>query len=178
MAQYVPGYDNRMESFISNSTRQTQELGGMLAEEIATSSKRPSLFRPFWPREARPLIICLQGELGSGKTTFAQGLLKRLGAKAPYTSPTFVVIKQYKLEARSYLPRRQAGKPKAIYHIDAYRITAKDILNLGWEEIISNPENIIIIEWANRIKKIIPSDSLWIKFEWLDNKERKIIFGK
>jgi len=65
---------------------------------------------------------------------------------------------------------------KNIFHLDAYRINAKDILNLGWEEIVTNKNNIIIIEWADRIKKIIPKNCLWIKFEWIDENKRKLTF--
>lgn len=139
-----------MKTVITKSFKETQKLGEILAKEIKGGK-----------------IICLEGELGSGKTTFAQGFLKGLGVKGPYTSPTFIVLKQYELKARSY-------ELKAVYHIDAYRVSAKDILNLGWEEIIADKNNIIIIEWADRIKKIIPKNCLWIKFEWAGENERKI----
>ena len=65
-------------------------------------------------------------------------------------------------------------KLKTVYHIDAYRINEDDLLNLGWEEMIANKNNIIIIEWAGRLKEIIPADSLWVNFEWMGEKERKI----
>lgn len=136
-----------MKTFITTGSKQTQELGKMLAQEIL-DIQCPSP------------IICLTGELGSGKTTFTQGLLKGLKVASPYTSPTFVIVKKYK---------------NNIYHFDAYRVTAKDILNLGWEEIITDSKNIVIIEWADRIKKIIPKKSLQISFKWIDNNSRKII---
>jgi len=136
-----------MKNFVTNNFKETQKLGELLAKEISGGQ-----------------IICLSGDLGSGKTTFTQGFLKGLKVKGPYTSPTFVVMKQYVL------------KDKNIYHVDAYRIKAKDILNLGWEEMIKNKNNIIIIEWADRIKKIIPKDSVWIKFEWQDEHKRKMTF--
>jgi tRNA threonylcarbamoyladenosine biosynthesis protein TsaE len=132
----------------TNNKKETKALGKMLAEEIKGG-----------------VIICLSGELGSGKTTFAQGFLQGLKIKGPYTSPTFVVMKQYKL-----------AKNKNAYHIDAYRIKEKDILNLGWEEMIQNQENIILVEWAERIQKIIPANSLQIKFKWINENEREIIF--
>lgn len=135
-----------MKSFITTSYRQTQKLGEILSGELQGGE-----------------IICLSGDLGSGKTTFAQGLLKGLKVKGPHTSPTFAIIKQYRLK-----------KNKNIYHIDAYRVTAKDILNLGWKEIISSKNNIVIVEWAERIKKIIPRGSLWINFKWISEKKRKL----
>ncbi len=116
-------------------------------------------------------IVCLSGDLGAGKTTFTQGLLKGLGVKGPYTSPTFNIIKVYNPKAGSY-------KLKAIYHIDAYRINSKDILDLGFKDFAGKPTFIVIIEWAERIKKLIPTTALWIKFEWINDKERKITLGK
>ena len=106
-------------------------------------------------------IVCLAGDLGAGKTTFTQGFLQGLKAKGPYTSPTFLIMKKY---------------GKNIFHLDAYRVKAKDILQLGWEEMIQDKKNIIIIEWADRIRKIIPPNSVWIKFEWLDENKRQITF--
>jgi tRNA threonylcarbamoyladenosine biosynthesis protein TsaE len=152
-----------METFVTKNAKETQKLGKLLALEL---------------KEGK--IIALEGELGSGKTTFTQGFLKGLGVKGSYTSPTFLVIKNYKKEfpnPKSQYPNKskfQNPKIQNIYHVDTYRINSRDILNLGWEEIISNPENIVIIEWADRIKKIIPERAIWIKFEWIGEKERKI----
>lgn len=132
------------KTFTTISAKQTQKLGEILAGEVKGGK-----------------IICLSGDLGSGKTTFTQGLLKGLNVKGPYTSPTFVIMKKYK---------------NNIFHFDAYRIGSKDILNLDWEEITADKNNIVIIEWADRIKKIIPKDCLWIKFKWVDENKRKMTF--
>jgi tRNA threonylcarbamoyladenosine biosynthesis protein TsaE len=116
------------------------------------------------------LIIALEGDLGSGKTTFTQGLAKELGIKQRITSPTFVIIKKYKIF------NFQFSIFNYFYHIDCYRIkNPKEILILDFKEIISNPQNIIAIEWADRIKKIIPKDAIWIKLKFIDEKIRKII---
>ena len=139
------------KEFIAQNAKQTRKLGAALAQELKSGK-----------------IICLTGELGSGKTTFTQGFLRGLKLRGPYTSPTFVIIKKY----------GRRGIEGEVYHIDAYRVGAKDILALGWEEIASDPKNIIIAEWADRIRKIIPASALWIKFEWLDENKRKIIFFK
>lgn len=139
-----------MKIFTTTNSKQTQELGELLAEGIKDGK-----------------IICLEGELGSGKTTFAQGILKGLGAKGPYSSPTFVVLKEYLLKSKSQ-------KLKAVYHMDAYRVTVKNVLDIGWKEIVADKNNIIIIEWADKIRKIIPKDSIWIKFKWLDKDKREI----
>jgi len=135
--------DNK--SFITASSVQTKKLGQMLAEELRGSE-----------------IICLSGDLGSGKTTFTQGILKGLKIKGPFTSPTFNIIKTYKTKLRT------------IYHIDAYRINSKDLLDLGFKDFAKKQNSIVIIEWAERVKKIIPTSALWINFEWTNDKERKI----
>jgi tRNA threonylcarbamoyladenosine biosynthesis protein TsaE len=80
-------------------------------------------------------------------------------------------MKEYELRAKSQ-------KLKAVYHIDAYRVSAEDILSLGFEEIISNSENVVIIEWPERVREIIPKNAVWIKFEWLDEEKRKLILEK
>lgn len=154
------------KEFVTTSAKQTQKLGELLAQELKGGA-----------------VICLTGELGSGKTTFTQGLLKGLKVAGPYTSPTFLVIKNYKKEfpiSKSQFPKKSKklkSEIQNIYHIDTYRVTAKDILNLGWEEITADKNNIVIVEWADRIKKIIPKNCLWIKFKWIGEKERRIIFS-
>jgi len=157
------------KTLITINSKQTQKLGELLARELRGGE-----------------VICLDGELGAGKTTFTQGLLKGLKIKGPYTSPTFLIIKHYKKEfpiSNFQFPNKlQKSKSQIqnVYHIDAYRVEAQDILNLGWEEILSDRKNIIIIEWASRIEKIIPNPPaggvLQINFEWLDENKRKIIF--
>lgn len=150
--------------FITKNSAQTRELGQLLAEELGGGE-----------------IICLTGELGSGKTTFAQGVLRGMGAKGPYTSPTFVVMKQYKKRISNFkfqiLNQIQSPKSKIlnIYHIDAYRVGTKDILDLGWEEIIAGKNNIVIVEWAERIKSVIPGAAVWLDFKHLKADERKIV---
>ena len=129
--------------FVTSSADETRKLGRFLAKELRGGA-----------------IICLSGDLGSGKTTFVQGFLKGLGTKGPYTSPTFLIMKKY---------------GENVFHFDTYRVEADDVMNLGWEEIVANNENIVIIEWAEKIKKIIPSDAAWLKFEWVDEDKRKII---
>lgn len=134
------------EELITNNSEETKNLGREMAKEIQDGG-----------------IICLVGELGSGKTTFTQGLLEGLKIPGPYTSPTFVIMKKY---------------GENIFHLDAYRVREDDIMNLGWEEIVTDKKNIIIVEWADRIKNIIPEIALWIDFEWLDENERKISLNK
>ena len=152
-------------TFITNNARQTQKLGKLLAKELRGGD-----------------IICLTGELGSGKTTFAQGILKGLKAKGPYTSPTFLVMKKYRITHNTKHDTRKKKVLRVtcyelhdIYHIDCYRIKTKDILDLGWEEIIADKNNLVIVEWAERIKRIISRSAIWIRFRHKGRDKRKII---
>jgi len=114
----------------------------------------------------KPLIIALTGELGSGKTTFVQGLARGLGIKKRVLSPTFILMRQYAIR---YMPYAN------FYHVDLYRVeNEKDVRGLGLSEIWSNPENIVAIEWAEKIKKILPKKRIDIRFNYLNNNQRKI----
>ena len=136
-------------TFSTVSSAQTQKIGRVLAKEILKTPLR---------KKAR--VLGLTGNLGGGKTTFLQGFAWGLRIKEKINSPTFVIMKRF----------------KNFYHFDCYRIQKqKDILDLGFEKIINNPKNIVAIEWADKIKKIIPKDTLWIKFEHLGGNKRRIV---
>jgi tRNA threonylcarbamoyladenosine biosynthesis protein TsaE len=92
-----------------------------------------------------------------------------MGATGPYTSPTFIVMKHYPIE-------KLQSPIRNVFHIDTYRVEEQDILGLGWEEMIADEKNLLIVEWPERIAKIIPKNSTWINFEWLSENERKITF--
>lgn len=101
-------------------------------------------------------IVALYGDLGSGKTTFVQGFAKRLGIKEKIISPTFIIIRQY---------------PTNFYHIDLYRV--ENFQGLGLEEILANPNNIVLIEWAEKIKDL-PKNTIRITIKKLENDKRLI----
>ena len=137
---------------ISQDVSETQKL----AQELATKlSSR---------------IFALVGDLGAGKTTFVQVFLRALGVGGRITSPTFVIIKNYVLKNKDY---------KRAYHVDCYRLkNSEELLALGFKEILDNPQNIFLIEWADKIKELLPKNTLWIKFEHGKNKnERNIIIN-
>ncbi len=114
------------------------------------------------------LVLGLEGDLGGGKTTFLQGFAKGLGIKEKILSPTFIIFRKYKIQNTKY-------KIQNFYHIDCYRIRkSKEIFDLGLKEIISNPRNIVAIEWADRIKKILPKNVLSLKFGFIGKTSRKI----
>lgn len=145
--------------YLTNSPSQTKKLGEILAKEILKIK----------PRRKKALVLGLEGDLGGGKTTFLKGFAKGLGIKEKILSPTFIIIRRLKI---NNLTMKQFSN---FYHIDCYRVqNSKEILDLGFKEIISNPKNIVAIEWAERIKKILPKNTIWIKFEFIDEKTRKI----
>jgi len=105
-------------------------------------------------------IVCLYGDLGGGKTTFLQGFAKGLGVKEKVLSPTFVIYKKY----------------NNFYHFDCYRINKpEEILELGWEKIIGDPNNIVAVEWPEKIKKYLPKKSASVKFKFIDSDTREIV---
>ncbi len=112
------------------------------------------------------MIICLNGELGSGKTLFTKGFANSLGIKESITSPTFSIIKEYEGE----LP---------LYHMDVYRLDG-DYSGVGIEEYF-NKGGVVIIEWADTIKDILPENRLDIYFKVVDEEKRILIikpYGK
>jgi tRNA threonylcarbamoyladenosine biosynthesis protein TsaE len=144
---------------VTNSSEETKKVGHALA---ATLEKEPL-------NTKQAFVVALEGDLGSGKTTFIQGLAKGLKVRENVLSPTFVIQKDFSLGLGHY---------KNFYHIDAYRLkNPEELLELGFEDLISNPENLIVIEWADKVKKILPRNILRIKFENLGKDKRKIIIG-
>lgn len=138
---------------ITKSTEETKKFAQKIAKDL--------LLRKNLKNSA--IVIALEGDLGSGKTTFSQGFLGYFGVKRA-TSPTFVIMKKYGTK-----------EDVKLYHLDCYRVhNSRDLLELNLEEIIKNPKNIILIEWAERIKDVLPKNSTWIKFEHKSEKERII----
>lgn len=124
----------------------------------------------------RALVIGLVGDLGSGKTVFTKGFAKGLGIKENIVSPTFVLEKVYEL-ARTGLAQLVQGRSlhRHFIHIDAYRIEkSKELIDLGFKNLIRDPKNIILIEWADRISKILPKDCIKIYFEHAGRNKRRI----
>ncbi len=118
------------------------------------------------PKKDEATLVALSGKLGSGKTTFVQCVARALGVKENITSPTFVLIKSYKLYATSY---------KNLFHIDAYRLkSGEELAKLGFEEIIANPQNLIFLEWPENVSEVLPADYKTIKFSFIDEATRAI----
>ena len=148
-----------LENLTINSS-ETKKLGKLFSQDILKYSSKK-----------QAVIIGLEGNLGSGKTCFLQGFASGLGIKEKITSPTFVIMKKYKLNDKKI-------SFSYFYHIDCYRIKKpKELLCLGFKKIISEPQNIIAIEWADQIKNILPKKNINIKFIFIDKNKRKIKFS-
>ncbi|NTW46070.1 MAG: tRNA (adenosine(37)-N6)-threonylcarbamoyltransferase complex ATPase subunit type 1 TsaE [Candidatus Moranbacteria bacterium] len=114
-------------------------------------------------------VVALFGDLGAGKTAFSAGILSALGAKGPFQSPTFVIMHRYDLATPS------AQGIRRIYHIDAYRIDdPEELRKLGFEEWISDPEGLVLIEWPERLGDLLPEDATRVSLSWVSETERKI----
>ena len=115
-------------------------------------------FPPFlYNTGMKATVVVLQGELGSGKTAFAKALGKMMGINEHIVSPTFVIMKSYNIDWKGF---------KKLIHVDAYRIESEsELLNLGWNELVENPQHLILIEWPERVEGILPKDSRRIFFK-------------
>lgn len=108
------------------------------------------------------MVICLDGELGSGKTVFTKGFAQALGINEIITSPTYNIIKEY---LNGELP---------LYHMDVYRLDGNTD-GIGIEEYFTKG-GVVIIEWADSIRDILPKERLDIKFKVLDEEKRNLVF--
>ncbi len=116
-------------------------------------------------------ILALTGNLGAGKTTFIQGLAKGLGIKNRITSPTFILMRKYKQSLAGMASNN-------FYHVDLYRLEGNledEVRDLGLTDVWGRKDNIVAIEWAEKIKDILPKGTIWISFQNLDENLRKII---
>ncbi len=144
------------EIYLTKNPEETKRIAASLASRVLKSGFGSKAF-----------LIGLTGDLGGGKTTFVQGFARGLGLKKKILSPTFLIMKRFTIKDPRFTN---------LYHLDCYRIKkAKEVLDIGIKEIMKNPQNIVVIEWADKIKKALPLKTLWIDFDFVDEKTRKII---
>lgn len=128
----------------TENSRQLQDEAARFASSLA-------------PQESGATVIALSGELGAGKTTFAQGMARALGVEEIVTSPTFVIEKIYALSGQKF---------EHLVHIDAYRLNGTHELEvLGWGELLRDPANMVVLEWPERVAGLIPEDAVRIRFD-------------
>src|SRR3989338_4896065 len=127
-----------MPKIISHSEKETKKIAADFAKNIISG------------------VIALSGKLGAGKTIFVQGFAKSLGIKEKVISPTFVLIRQHQI------PKTK----KTLFHIDLYRLeNTQQFSSLGLEELFNDPNNIVLIEWAEKISKSLLRNTIKIKIE-------------
>ena len=137
--------------------------------KITTNSELETieLAQNFESEKFENMVICLDGELGSGKTVFTKVIANALGIDESITSPTFTIIKEY---TTGEMP---------LYHMDVYRLDGNTD-GVGIEEYFTKG-GIVVIEWSNTIKDILPKERLEIKFKVIDENRRTLIitpYGK
>ncbi len=132
---------------ITNNEEETHSFAQVIAEKVDDGG-----------------VICLFGDLGTGKTTLTKGIAKCFGIKEmTIKSPTYTYIRKHEAQDRN------------IYHIDLYRLNQIDELLLQEiEELFENPKNIVIIEWADRMEQFLPENRINIHLEYIDEKRRSI----
>ena len=119
------------------------------------------------------VVVGLYGELGSGKTAFTKEIARVLGVVEHVVSPTFVIERIYHIPERTLVgENKRFGH---LIHIDAYRLENEvDLEKLGWNNVLADPQNLIFIEWPQRVKKILPKGHIQIHFKHIDEKTREI----
>lgn len=117
-------------------------------------------------------ILALVGDLGSGKTTFVQGLAEGFGISSNVISPTFILMREYECKSK-----KQNSKCKNLYHVDLYRLeddVKAELKNLGIMDLWEKKENIVVIEWADKAREFMPKNTRWIEFKSLEDDQKRI----
>jgi tRNA threonylcarbamoyladenosine biosynthesis protein TsaE len=144
----MPILDRNTLEFISRSPEQTRRLGMRLGSMLQSGD-----------------LICLNGDLGSGKTTFVQGLSQGWGSLDLVTSPTFVLVNQY---------QRMDGN--TMFHLDAYRIqNALEAEDLDLVQMIDS--GCLVVEWPEKIREALPGECLWIEMKYVAEESRQMAFN-
>lgn len=163
--------------YISHSLEETQKIAVDFANSLL-------------PDKNKATVVGLYGNLGAGKTTLTQYLAKHFGVEDIVTSPTFVIEKIYELKQSAVSSQYQGGIKinqnlntkyymlnanfTHLIHIDAYRLEkSEELLHLGWNEMISDKNNLILVEWPERVSSIM-SEHIKIKIDHISENEREI----
>ena len=141
--------------FEVNSVEETWELARKLAPELKPGD-----------------VICLEGDLGAGKTTFTQGLAAALGVPGRVNSPTFCIVQEH----RATFARSKVDLPLPyLVHMDLYRLHDEDdVIAIGWEDFLAQGA-ILVVEWPERAGSLIPSDAKHVIFNHLEGEEARRI---
>ena len=152
---------------ISKSIEETIDIGARLARKLKSGD-----------------CVALVGELGSGKTALTKGIAKGLGVKdiRYVNSPTFVIIKEYSASggsAKKVLKSQRSGKGKLpLYHFDLYRLNRSTVLDeVSFDEYFYG-DGVTVVEWADKVRKLLPKKRIEIKLSVIGENERKITIAK
>ena len=149
-------------SFEVNSVEETWALAKKLAAELKPGD-----------------VVCLEGDLGAGKTTFTQGLAAALGVPGRVNSPTFCIVQEHRSSPSTLnsQPSTLNPQPALLVHMDLYRLHGEDdVIAIGWEDYLAEGA-ILVVEWPERAGTLIPSDARHVVFTHLEGEEsRRIVF--
>ena len=144
----MPILDDRHFEFFSHSPDQTRRLGIHLGGYLQKGD-----------------VICLEGNLGSGKTTLVQGIAQGWGALDPVSSPTYIIVNEYR-----------RADPERLYHLDAYRLNSTqevDFLDIN-RMLVQGP---LVVEWPERIQGVLPKEHLWVHLKYTGVEHRAMMFN-
>jgi len=129
--------------------------------EVHSVEETWALAREFAKELTPGTVVCLEGDLGAGKTTFTQGLAAALGVPGRVTSPTFCIVQEH------------AGERALLVHMDLYRLHGEDdVLAIGWEDYLSRGA-ILVVEWPERAGTLVPKTARRVVFRHLDGEENR-----
>ncbi|MCI0556621.1 MAG: tRNA (adenosine(37)-N6)-threonylcarbamoyltransferase complex ATPase subunit type 1 TsaE [Anaerolineae bacterium] len=150
----MPILDSHRIDFFSRSPEQTRRVGRRLGGVLEAGD-----------------VICLQGDLGAGKTTFVQGIAQGWGSLDSVSSPTFILVNVYRRADQS----RGMVTPPLLFHMDAYRLdSAPEAEELDLDSMLA--QGALLIEWPERMNGLIPKERLWVNLEHIDEEEREMKF--
>ena len=144
--------------FEVNSVEETWELAKKLATELKPGD-----------------IVCLEGDLGAGKTTFTQGLAAALGVPGRVTSPTFCIVQEHRRQSNNRTIEQSNNSPDLLVHMDLYRLHGEDdVIAIGWEDYLAEGA-ILVVEWPERAGTLIPAEAKHVVFTHLEGEESRRI---
>lgn len=138
-----------MERFETKNSRETARIAAALAKRVKGGE-----------------VVALIGNLGAGKTTFAQAFAKALGVKERVQSPTFIFMHEHRLKRK--------GGPAYFVHADAYRGGAAELRGIGIEEYFGRPDAVVLIEWADRVTALLPKRRVTVRLKHLGGDRRSV----
>lgn len=138
-----------MERRLLNSPKETAKIAAALAKRVRGGD-----------------VVALYGELGAGKTTFAQAFAKALGVKERVQSPTFILMHEHRLKKK--------GGPAYFLHADAYRGDAPQFRAVGFDEYLGRPDAVVLVEWAERVEELLPKKRIEVRLKHLGGDRRSL----